>query len=174
MIDEGRWVFSHSLKNGQWVAAGESIGSLFFCCKRAFVDVSQVDSLGTVGKALMKRYFVMAVARMGGEVIALTMVATIIIVIIGYLSKWDTSLQYSNAFFIAGCLLIIAGASSRMAAGQEWGSYQRLYAESFRDMSASERARFVVDVNSPVRLVILGIASGVLLFLCSALLLRLF
>ena len=122
----------------------------------------------------MKRYTVMAVARIGGEVIALTTMAVIIILIIGNQSGWDRSLQYSNAFFIAGCLFIIAGASSRMAAGQEWGSNQRLYAESFRGMSASERAKYVVDVNSPMRLVILGMATGILLFLFSALVLRVF
>ncbi len=38
----------------------------------------------------------------------------------GNLNKWDTSVKYSNAFFIAGALVIIGGLSSRMAASEDW------------------------------------------------------
>ena len=105
--------------------------------------------------------------KLGGEAVLLTILAGIVIGIIGYLNQWDTSLQYSNAFFIAGCLLIIAGASSRLGAGQERNYFQELYAESFRDMSASEQANFIVNASSSVRLVILGLLSGILLFIIS-------
>jgi len=117
----------------------------------------------------MKRLVTMAMLKMCGEAILLTIFAGIVIGIIGYLNKWDSSLLYSNAFFIAGCLVIIAGTSSRLAAGQEWQSFQRLHAESFRDMSAGERANFIVNASSPVRLVILGLLSGILLILISVL-----
>ena len=115
----------------------------------------------------MKRLVITAMLKMGGEAVLLTILAGIVIGIIGYLNQWDTSLQYSNAFFIAGCLLIIAGASSRLGAGQERNYFQELYAESFRDMSASEQANFIVNASSSVRLVILGLLSGILLFIIS-------
>jgi len=81
------------------------------------------------------------------------------------MNKWDTTVAYSNAFFIAGCLMIIAGGSSRLTAGQEWSSYQSVYAESFRDMSSGERAKYIINASSSYRLVILGLVSGILLIL---------
>ena len=122
----------------------------------------------------MKRLAIMSMIKMCGEGILLTIFAGIVIGIIGNLNKWDTSLEYSNAFFIAGCLLIIAGTSSRLGAGQEWNYFQGLYAESFRDMSASERANLIVNASSSVRLVILGLLSGILLILISVLVTNLF
>jgi hypothetical protein len=122
----------------------------------------------------MKRFVMMAIIKMGGKAILFTMIAGIVIGAIGYTKKWDTSLQYSNAFFIAGCLMIVAGAASRMGAGQEWGNFQLLYAESFRDMSSGERANFIIDASSSVSLVILGLLSGILLILISVLITKIF
>ena len=122
----------------------------------------------------MKRLVIMAIIKMCGEAVLLTISAGIVIGIIGYLNKWDTSLEYSNAFFIAGCLVIVAGTASKLGAGQDWISSQRLHAESFRDMSPSEQANSIVNASSSVRLVILGLLSGILLFLISALVTKLF
>ena len=52
--------------------------------------------------------------------------------------------------------------------------FQSLYAESFRNMSAHERAKFIVEASSSVHLVVLGLSCGVLLILISALVVRLF
>lgn len=116
----------------------------------------------------MKRQIILFVIKLCGEVILLTIFAGIIIGIIGNLNGWDSSRPYSNAFFIAGCLIIVAGMSSRLGAGQEWYHFQRLNAESFRDMGPNERANFIVNASSSVRLVILGLLSGILLILISA------
>ena len=122
----------------------------------------------------MKRLVIMAIIKMCGEAVLITIFAGIVIGIIGNLNKWDTSLKYSNAFFIAGCLVIIAGTLSRLGAGQEWNNFQLLYAESFRDMSPSEQSNFIVNASSSVRLVILGLLSGILLILISVLVTKLF
>ena len=104
---------------------------------------------------------------MCGKAILFAIIAGIVIGVVGYIKKWDTSLAYSNAFFIAGCLAIIAGVSSRLGASQERSNFQLLYAESFRDMSSDERANFIIDASSSVSLVILGLLSGILLILVS-------
>ena len=122
----------------------------------------------------MKRSVIMAMIKMGGEAVLLTIFAGIVIGIIGNLNTWNTSLKYSNAFFIAGCLVIMAGMSSRLGASQEWNYFQRLDAESFRGMSPSERANFIVNASSSVHLVILGLVSGILLILISTLVMKLF
>ena len=112
--------------------------------------------------------------KLGGEAVLLTILVGIAIGIIGYLNEWDTSLNYSNAFFIAGCLLIVGGAFSRLGAGQERNAFQVLYAESFRNMSASEQANFIINASSSLRLVVLGLLSGILLFVISFFVTKLF
>ena len=79
-----------------------------------------------------------------------------------------------NAFFLAGCLVIVAGTASRLGAGQEWSNFQSLYAESFRDMSSSERANFIVNASSSVSMLIMGLFSGILLILISVFVTRIF
>jgi hypothetical protein len=116
----------------------------------------------------MKRLVITATIKLCGEAALLTILAGIVIAIIGRANQWDTPLEYSNAFFIAGSIVIIAGASSRFAAGQEWNAYRATYAESFRAMSAGERAKFIIDASSSIRLVLLGLLSGLLLILISA------
>ena len=122
----------------------------------------------------MKRLVIMVIIRMCGKAILLTIIAGTVIGVIGYIKKWNTSLAYSNAFFIAGCLAIIGGAFSRLAAGQEWNRFQLLSAESFRDMSSSERANFVVNTSSSVSLLVLGLLSGILLILISVFVTKMF
>jgi hypothetical protein len=116
----------------------------------------------------MKRLVIMAAIKMCGKAILLTVIAGGVILAIGHIRHWDTSLAYSNAFFIAGCLAIVAGTSSRLAAGQQWNNFRSLYAESFRNMSSGDRAKFIIDASSSVRVLILGLLSGVLLLLISA------
>jgi len=122
----------------------------------------------------MKRPVIIAVSKLCGEAVLITIFAGIIIGIIGNLKQWDTSIKYSNAFFIAGAFVIIGGLSSRMAASSEWNAFQRLDAESFRDMSPTERANFIVEASSSLRLVIVGLLSGISLILISSLVWELF
>jgi hypothetical protein len=116
----------------------------------------------------MKRLVIMTIIKMCGEAILLTIIAGFVIGVIGILNKWDTSLAYSNAFFIAGFLVIIAGATSRLGAGQDWNNFQLSYTRSFRDMNSGERADLIINAGRSLRLFILGLLSGLLLILISA------
>jgi len=122
----------------------------------------------------MKRLIIMTIIKMCGEAVAIAIVVGIIIGIMGKVNQWATSLEYSNALFIAGCLVFIAGASSRRGAGQDWKYAQRLRAESFRGMNASQRANYIIEASSSGRLVILGLLSGGLLILFSLIVPKLF
>lgn len=115
----------------------------------------------------MKRLVTMAILKMCGEAILFTIFAGIVIGVIGKTNKWDTPLAYSDAFFIAGCLMILAGAASRLGRDQDRDNFQLLYAESFRNMSSSERANYIIEISSSVRIIILGVLSGILLMLIS-------
>jgi hypothetical protein len=122
----------------------------------------------------MKRLVIKAIIKMCAKSIFLATIIGVVIGIIGYINKWNSSIAYSNAFFLAGCLVIVAGGLSRLGAGQEWNHFQLLYAESFRDMSSSERANFIINASSSVSLVILGLMSGILLILISVFMTKLF
>lgn len=119
-------------------------------------------------KVRMNRLVVREVLKLCAKSIAITAIVGVIIGIIGYVKEWNSPISYSNAFFVAGCLLIIAGASSRYASSQDWNEYQLLNAESFREMSSSERVNHIVNENSPLHLVLLGVLSGMTLILISA------
>jgi len=123
--------------------------------------------LKEVDNAHMKRIVIMTLIKIFAEAILFAIVIGLVVGAVGYMNKWDTSRTYSDAFFIAGCLLMAAGGLSRLAAGQEWSSFHFLYAESFRGMSSSERANFIINASSSFRLVILGLLSGILLILAS-------
>ncbi len=122
----------------------------------------------------MKRLVVMAIMQVCGKAILLTLIGGIVIGIIGYLSKWNTSLAYSNAFFIAGVLAMGAGAMSRLSAGQDRNQFQLTHAESFRDMSASEQANLIVKLSSSTSQVILFLSTGILLILISVFIPKMF
>jgi hypothetical protein len=122
----------------------------------------------------MKRSIMIAIIKLVGEAILFTIIAGIIIAIIGKVNEWETAIQYSNAFFIAGGLVIIAGVMSRLRAGEEWYYFQRYSTESLPDMSPAERANFIVNTNNSLRQTILGLLTGFLLILISVLVMKLF
>ena len=127
-----------------------------------------------VDKAHMKRLVIKAIIKMCGKAILLTAIIGVVIGVIGNMRKWNTLIEYSDAFFIAGCLAIVAGAWSRFSAGQQRNNFQALYAESFRGMSNSERANFIINASSSISTLILGLLTGILLILISVFVTKMF
>ena len=122
----------------------------------------------------MKRLVIMTILKMCAKAIGFTLMAGIVVGVIGYTRKWNTPIAYSNAFFIAGCLMIAAGGLSRLGAGQEWKVFSSFHSESLRHMSSSEFANFIIDASSSASLVILGISSGILLIIIAVLVMKIF
>ena len=125
-----------------------------------------------IGRGRMQRLIVEAVLKLCGKAILFAVLGAIVVGILGILGKWPGPLEYSNAFFIAGSLLIVAGTVSRLSAGQQWDHYQRIYSESFRSMSGPQRANFIIEASNSVSTLVIGILSGVLLVIVSAILVR--
>lgn len=117
----------------------------------------------------MDRQTLASVSRMGREAAGVCVLAAIGVAVMGYIRQWNTAIEYSDAFFIAGSLVIIAGASSRVAAGASWDIHQRFHAESMQGQGLGEQINSVVSASSPWRLVILGFVSGVALMVVSVL-----
>jgi hypothetical protein len=86
--------------------------------------------------------------KMCAKAILITIIAGVVIAVIGMMKKWDTSLAYGNAFFIAGSLVIIAGGMSRLATDQGWTIFQYFSAESFANMNSGERVNYIIDSSS--------------------------
>ncbi len=121
----------------------------------------------------MNRHHSLVILKLLGEIVLFALVAGIVVVLIGYWRKWDSSLEYSNAFFIAGCFLIVGGMLSRYASIQSYTPLQNISSDSFREMSPGERVGYIVEASSPYRLVVIGLMSGIILFLISAYLAKL-
>ncbi len=116
----------------------------------------------------MQQPLLKAIATLCAKSAVLTALIGGVIALVGYFNKWTSPIAYSNAFFLAGSLMIIAGASSRFAASQGGGAYQLLGAESFRNMSSGERRDHIIKVSSSLSTVILGLITGAVLLVISA------
>lgn len=117
----------------------------------------------------MDRQMLASAGRVGREAAGICLCAAVTVGVMGYIQQWNTAMEFSNAFFIAGSLVIIAGASSRLAAGASWDTHQRFHAESMKEQGLGEQINSMVSASSPWRLVILGVASGVALMMVSVL-----
>jgi hypothetical protein len=113
----------------------------------------------------MNKQVLQAIIKFLAKSILLTAAISAVIGLFGYLNHWEGSVKFSNAFFVVGCLVIVAGTASRMGAGSGLHSLQYLNMESFRGMSGSERVEFIINANSPFGLVILGLVTGMTLIL---------
>ena len=113
----------------------------------------------------MTRQVIKAIIKFIAKSILLTVAISIVIGLFGYLNQWQSSIKYSNAFFLVGCLVTVAGTASRLGAGQGLHSLQYLNMESFRGMSGTERVNFIINANSPIGFVVLGLVTGISLIL---------
>ena len=103
------------------------------------------------------------------EVFLITLAIGGFIVILGAVRRWDSAVSYSNAFFIAGLLIFAVGAISRISAGQGLFNFPSITAESYKNLDVSDRMKFIISTNSPIRHVLLGATTGLLLILISLL-----
>ena len=122
----------------------------------------------------MKTSVAMAIARVVGKAVLFTIAVALVVGIIGYLYKWDSSRTYSDAFLVAGVLVVLGSVSSQMGMAQDWHYSQQIFSESFRTMSSADRAHYVINVSKSPGLASLGLMSGFLLIAISALLAILF
>ncbi len=117
----------------------------------------------------MDRQLLTSGGRVLSEAGVVFLLVAILVGVIGYARQWSTSREFSDAFFIAGSLVIIAGASSRVAAGASWDIHQRFHSESMQGQGLGEQINSIVSASSPWRLVILGFLSGLALMVVSVL-----
>jgi len=122
---------------------------------------------------MFKKWIKHPIISLLAEALLLTAGIGLIIFVFGRLGRWGSPVAYSNAFVLAGLLVFVAGAISRLSAGQGMFNFPSLTAESYKQMDISERFRFIIGANSPLRLVILGAMTGLYLILIALIFARL-
>jgi hypothetical protein len=108
------------------------------------------------------------ILRLMGTVLGLALLTSVVILVVGLVFKWNTSVQFSNAFFVAGAIAIVIGTFSVTGGLEQRGNFAMTYAESAGNASISERAqRMMADINQRYGVLILMIATGLVLIAVS-------
>lgn len=106
--------------------------------------------------------------RWAGLVLALTLVVTLVVLMIGWFGKWNTVAQFSNGFFAAGMILAVIGILSVAGGFAQRANFGILYSQSAGDASLGERAqRMVADIQQGYGVLVLLAGSGLLLMVIS-------
>ena len=86
------------------------------------------------------------------------------IVLIGWLLKWNTATQFSDAFFLTGALIIVLGALSVMGGYSVRSSFGVIYSQSAGDMNTYERSkRWIADITQAYSMFVLLLLVGLYL-----------
>ncbi|CAG0926328.1 hypothetical protein TFLX_00003 [Thermoflexales bacterium] len=112
----------------------------------------------------MKQNF-SAFIKICGVALLAAIAVGVTIILIGLLSKWTTSVEFSNAFFITGSLAIIIGVSFVIGGNQLRGDTRIYYASGSR---VDERVnRVMADTLEAHRALILFSVCGIFLITAS-------
>ena len=106
--------------------------------------------------------------RLVGTIVALTLLISLIVTVVGLVLQWNTPAQFSNGFFIAGAILITLGTLTITGGFQQRGSFSITYAETASHASLSERGqRMMADINQRYGALILMTGTGLFLIAIS-------
>lgn len=93
----------------------------------------------------------------------IALVLGLLIVLMGLIFQWKTTTQFSNGFFWAAVILIIAGILS-VAGLKTGGSFGVVYSQSAGDMNIVERGkRWVDDITRGYNTFLLLLIIGLIL-----------
>ena len=97
-------------------------------------------------------------------------IVSILLVVMGLLLKWKSTIQFSNAFFWAGAILVVFGVLSIFGGYGMRSNFGVIYSQSAGDMNIVERTKqWIADTEQSYSIYILLLFSGVVLMLLSVL-----
>lgn len=115
------------------------------------------------------------ILRLVGIASGLTLLISLVVLIIGFVFQWNSSVQFSNAFFAAGVIAILIGTLSVTGGFGQRGNFGMTYAESAGQASLPERTqRMMADINQRYGVLIMMFCTGILLIAISVAIPRLF
>jgi hypothetical protein len=104
------------------------------------------------------------ILRLMRTVLGLTMLVSLIVLVFGLVSRWNTPVQFSNGFFIAGVLVIVLGFVSVAGGFDQRAEFSILYARSMGEASLTERTqRMMADIDQRYGSMIILVVVGILL-----------
>lgn len=102
--------------------------------------------------------------RLAGLILGITLIISVIVLLIGYIYHWNEPVLFSNAFFIAGVIVIIIGGLTVAGGFSQRANFNILYAESAGRADLAERSRrSMAEVTQRYGVMILLFISGLLL-----------
>ncbi|MGA2491017.1 MAG: hypothetical protein ABSF99_12685 [Anaerolineales bacterium] len=102
--------------------------------------------------------------RLAGIAALVAIIAGLIVLVIGWLSRWHTAIQYSNGFFIAGAIVLVTGFASVSGGFRMRSDFGVLYSQSAGDMNLSDRTKlWVADMTQGYGALILLTIAGLIL-----------
>jgi hypothetical protein len=106
------------------------------------------------------------ILRWAGAMLGLTLLISLAVVAIGLLFQWNTPVQFSNGFFVAGALMIVMGILSVAGGFQQRTNFPLMYAQSAGQASISERTqRMLADIRQGYGTMIVMAGTGLLLII---------
>ena len=105
-----------------------------------------------------------AIWRLVGSILGLAALGSLIVLGFGLLRQWNTLVQFSNGFFVAGAIVIILGLFSVTGGFSQRANFPIKYAETAGQASIKERTqRMMSDINQQYGFMIIWTSVGVLL-----------
>jgi len=108
--------------------------------------------------------------KLAGVVFIFTLAISLIVLIIGFIVQWKEPVQYSNAFFAAGAILIVLGFLSISGGFAQRGNFNMTYAETAGNANITERTqRMMGDITQRYGAMTLLGTVGIFLIVISVL-----
>jgi hypothetical protein len=104
--------------------------------------------------------------RLAGKILGTTALISLAVFLAGYWLHWNQPVQYSNAFFTAGAILIVLGVYSVAGGFFQRANFGITYAESAGQANLAERnQRMAADITQRYGSMIYLMITGLLLLL---------
>lgn len=104
------------------------------------------------------------ILRLARTILGLTTLVSLILLVFGMISRWNTPVQFSNGFFIAGVFVIVLGLVSVAGGFDQRADYTVLYAQTMGEASLAERTqRMMAEIDQRYGSMIILVGAGILL-----------
>jgi hypothetical protein len=95
---------------------------------------------------------------------AITIIVGGLTALTGWITGWQTAVQFSNGLFVAGSAVGLLGLLAVLGTYRARANFGIQYSQSTSDMNLSERTKlWVKDINQGYNALIVGVVSGALL-----------
>jgi vacuolar-type H+-ATPase subunit I/STV1 len=104
------------------------------------------------------------VIRLAGKILGAAGGISLVVLLIGTFLRWDDPVKFSNGFFVAGAILIVAGVFSVTGGFMQRSNFGVVYSESAGQANIAERnQRMAAEVTQRYGTFIFLLTTGLLL-----------